>query len=109
MAKFTFDAPPPVRNLKVKVEEWDPVEDFIISELRATECQEIIAIAQSKTDQGVGLYADVLSRCLSAADGKKPSKEWLMSASFVTLKRLGDQAMKFNGIGAEAAAEIEKN
>ena len=109
MGKFTFEAPPRVLFLKVKVEEWDEEAEFIISELRATECQEIIAIAQKASgDQGVELYAEVLSRCLSSGDGK-PSKEWLMSASFATLKRLGDQAMKFNGIGAEAAVDLEKN
>ncbi|RPH38361.1 hypothetical protein EHM92_00320 [bacterium] len=114
MGKNTFKTPPPIKSIKVKVEEWDSEEDFNISELSGLECQEVITAANKVTggqdrDHGVELYAELLSRCLSSADGDKPSKEWLMSVPFNTLKRLGDQAMKFNNMGPEAEAGAEKN
>ena len=115
MNNFKFTAAPPLRNLKIKIEEWDPEAEFTISELRANECQDLVGLVNkiqgegALDTKGIELYADLLSRCLTNSDGDPAPKEWLMQASFKTLKRIGDEALKINGFTAETGPALEKN
>ena len=115
MSKFTFANPPALKTKAVKVEEWDADEQFRIQSIRASEVSEIAELIQelqkegTPQSKGIEFYADILSRCLSTADGERPSKDWLMQAGFETLKRLGDEALEFNGLNQAGQDNAQKN
>jgi hypothetical protein len=112
MGKFDFSSPPPLRKEKLNIQEWDPDEEFMLSELSARECQALVAIAQKlqeESEKAIELYADVVSRCLHNSEGERPPKDWLMQSGFNTLRVVAERAMKLNGLSPEAEQEIEKN
>lgn len=115
MGKFDFTQPAPVKKIDVEIPEWDPEEKFYLEELRADVCIQLVdqvnklQTAGTIGTEGVAMYAEMLSQCLTNSEGQKPPKEWLMKASFATLQRVGNQALKLNGFDAETVAAAAKN
>lgn len=114
MPKFSFQNPPPVKTKEISIPEWDPEGKFIITELLGTQYQEVVDLfngvsVDEMTRRAIEGYATLLAMCLSYEDGTKPTKEWLVLAGGATLKRIGDEALAFNGFQQEATEQLEKN
>lgn len=115
MGKFDFKQAAPVKKIEVKIPEWSEEEKFYIEELRADVCMKLVDQVNKFQEagtigtEGVGMYAEMLTECLSTEDGDKPTKEWLMQASFVVLQRLGNEALKLNGFDPASQAAAAKN
>ncbi len=115
MRKFDFQNAAPVKRVETKIPEWDPEAKFFLDELRADVCMQLVErvtkLQEEKVldSKGVEMYAEMLSRCLSNEAGERPSKEWLMQASFSTLQRVGNEALKLNGFDPASQMAAEKN
>lgn len=110
-----FDNAPPYKSEKVPVPEWAELFGEVeIRELDGPGAQQIINIGRKAKAEGgiegkdVEYYAKLLALCITVG-GEVPPMEWLAKIPFATLKRLGDIALRVNGLSEEATAEIEKN
>jgi hypothetical protein len=115
-----FDNPPPYKSEKPPVPEWaDTFGEVEIRELDGIGGQKLIDLArQSLVEAAVGVnekaegedvkyYTKVLSFCATVG-GEAPPMEWLLKVPFPTLKRLGDIALKINGMEDKSEPTPEK-
>jgi hypothetical protein len=115
MGKFDFKQAAPVKKIEVKIPEWDPEEKFFLEELRADVCMKLVDQVNKLQEagtigtEGVAMYAEMLAQCLTNEAGERPTKDWLMQASFATLQRVGAEALKLNGFDSASQAAAAKN
>lgn len=114
MPTFSFDKPAPLKTKETDIPEWSDEGKFIITELRGSDYQNVIDLfaevdEADMSKRAMEAYSTLLSLCLTWIDGSKPTSEWLLNAAGAVLKRVGDEALQFNGFSGAAKEALEKN